>query len=103
MCIRDRRETPIVNFLGSHENSLEHDIVPNCYHFAASKLLVKSSRVPVVIEGVRVPLMLDTGAEVSILSTKFAQSLFPNKNFTIGAREVRVLGVQRCTFDRNSL
>jgi len=59
------RETPIVNFLGSHENSLEDDIVPNCYHFAASKLLVKSPRVPVVIEGVRVPLILDTGAEVT--------------------------------------
>ena len=40
---------------------------------------MKSPHIPVVIEGVRVPLMLDTGAEVSVLSTKFVQSLFPDE------------------------
>jgi len=33
-----------------------------------------------VIEGVRVPVIFDTGAEVSILSVKFVQSLFPGQD-----------------------
>jgi len=73
---------------------LEDDVIPNCYHFTSSKYLVKSPHIPVVIEGVRVPLMLDTGAEVSVLSTKFVQSLFPDENFAVGVRDVRVLGGQ---------
>ena len=69
-------------------------MIPNCYHFASSKYMMKSPHIPVVIEGVRVPLMLDTGAKVSVLSTKFAQSLIPYENFSIGGRDVRVLAGQ---------
>jgi len=38
--------------------------------------------------------VLDTGAEVSVLSTKFVQSLFSDENFAVGVRDVRVLGGQ---------
>ena len=65
------REVPVVNFLENEECMLEESEVPNCYRFASNQYFLKSTKIPVVIEGVRVPIMLDTGAEVSVLSTKF--------------------------------
>ena len=47
-----------------------------------------------MIEGVRVPIMLDTGAEVSVLSTKFVGDLFPDRDIPSVSRDVRVLGGQ---------
>jgi len=39
-----------------------------------------------------VPIILDTGAKVSILSTKFVQNLFPGEDLTTSSREVCNLG-----------
>jgi len=47
------------------------------FHSGANPQFVRSPKIPIVIEGVRVPIILDTGAEVSILNTKFVQSFFP--------------------------
>ena len=38
--------------------------------------------------------MLDTAAEVSVLSTEFVQRLFPGQDISMGKREVRALGGQ---------
>jgi len=86
------RATPVVNFLESHECTLEESEIPTCYHYGANPQFVRSPKIPIVVEGVRVPIILDTGAEVSILNTKFVQSLFPGRNLSTSSREVRNLG-----------
>jgi len=47
---------------------------------------------PVIIEGVRVPMLLDTGAEVTILSSDFLNRLCPGQEFPDRGRTVRSLG-----------
>jgi len=71
------RAAPIVNFLESHKCTLEESEIPHCYHYGANPQFVRSPKIPIVVEGVCFPIILDTGAEVSILNTKFVQSLFP--------------------------
>jgi len=86
------RETPVVNCLESHECTLEESEIPNCYHYGANPQFVRSPKIPIVIKGVWVPIILDTGAEVSILNTKFVQSLFPGQDLSTNSREVHNLG-----------
>ena len=88
------RNIPVVGFLENTECTLEYSDIPNCYHFGANDSVVRSPKIPVVIEGVRVPMILDTGAEVSILSTKFMRDLFAvsDHGFPVKSREVRSLG-----------
>jgi len=62
------------------ECTLEESDIPNCYHYGADPQFIRSPKIPIVIEGVRVPVIFDTGAEVSILSVKFVQSLFPGQD-----------------------
>jgi len=69
------RKHPVVGFLENTECTLEESDIPNCYHFGTNASFVRSPKIPVVVEGVRVPMIIDTGAEVSILSTKFMQDL----------------------------
>jgi len=49
-------------------------------------------KIPVAIQGVRVPILLDTGAEISILSTRFVQDLFLNVELSPRFCTVRNLG-----------
>ena len=86
------RTLPVVGFLENTECTLEESDIPNCYHFGANASFVRSPKIPVVVEGVRVPMIIDTGAEVSILSTKFLQDLFSNHELPLQSREVRSLG-----------
>ena len=44
-----------------------------------------------MIEGVRVQIILDTGTEVSVLRTKFLQSLFPCQDLSKNSCEVCTL------------
>jgi len=53
---------------------------------------LRSPKIPVVIQGVRVPILLDTGAEISIVSTQFVQNLFPTVELSPSFRAVRNLG-----------
>ena len=55
-------------------------------------MFIRSPKNTIFTQGVRVPVILDTGAEVSILSTKLNQSLFPDKDLTTSSREVHNLG-----------
>jgi len=86
------RNLPVVGFLENTECTLEESDIPNCYHFGANTNFVRSPKIPVVVEGVRVPMIIDTGAEVSILSTKFMQDLFSGHELPLQSREVRSLG-----------
>ena len=59
------RGQPIVNFLNSADFPPIEDCIPNCYPLGDATDFVRSPWVPVIIEGVRVPMLLDTGAEVT--------------------------------------
>jgi len=75
------RDTHVVNFLENSECTLEELQIPNCYDQRANPQFIRSPKIPIVIEGVGVPIILDTSDEVSILlNTKFVQSLFPGKD-----------------------
>jgi len=56
-----------VNFLENSEISEQFPNVPTVFHFGNSRSYVKSPKIPAEIEGIRVSMVLDTGAEVSIL------------------------------------
>ena len=88
------RNIPVVGFLENTECTLEYSDIPNCYHFGANDSVVRSPKIPVIVEGVRVPMIIDTGAEVSILSTKFMRDLFTvsEHELPVQSREVRSLG-----------
>ena len=94
------RDYPFVNFLEVDEDSLEYSSIPNCFHFASSKIIVKSPKIPVIVEGIRVPMILDTGAEISALPLSFFDTLFPGqappesviRAFGFGGSTVRMRG-----------
>jgi len=70
------RLNPIVNFLDSSEGILEPSRIPHCFQYRPDCQPLKSPKIPVVIQGVRVPIIIDTGTEISILSSEFVASLF---------------------------
>jgi len=53
------------------------DDVPNCFHFRDETVFARSLRIRVTVEGVRVPMLLDTGAEVTIVSSSFFTAFVP--------------------------
>ena len=56
------KDTPVVNFLENTECTLEESEIRNCYHYVANPQFVRSSKITIVIEGIGVPIILDTGA-----------------------------------------
>jgi len=68
------RLNPVVNFLDSSEGILEPSRILHCYQCRPDNNFLRSLRIPVVIEGVRVPIIIDKGAEISILSSEFIAS-----------------------------
>ena len=85
------RGQPVVNFLDIAECPFV-DNIPNCFPLGDDLVFARSPWVPVIIEGVHVPMLLDTGAEVTILSTNFLHRLFPRQEFPDRGRIVRSLG-----------
>ena len=85
------RTVPVVLFLERHECILTEDNTVNCFHFGANSDYAKSPEIPAVINGIRVPMVLDTGAEVTIVSTKFMKALFPDRDLRVRSRRVRFL------------
>jgi len=86
------RLNPIVNLLDSSEGILEPSSIPHCFQYRPDHQLLRSPKIPVVIQGVRVPIIIDTGAEISILSSEFAASLFPDDDLSTNTQAVRNLG-----------
>ena len=82
---------PVVNFLDSAECPSDDDM-PNCFPLGNNLVYARSPRIPVIVEGVRVPMLLDTGAEVTILSSDFLHRLFPGQDLPDQGRSVRSLG-----------
>ena len=72
-----------MNFLDSAECPFDDD-VPNCFRFGLCPV--------VIIEGVRLTMLLDIGAEVMILSSDLLHRLFPGQDFPDKGRSIRSLG-----------
>jgi len=72
----------VVKYLVEKECVLEESTIPKCYHFCPHQDYIRSPKIPVIIEGVRVPMILDTGDEVSLITTKFPQNLFPDRDLS---------------------
>jgi len=85
-----KKDRPVVNFLDIAECPFV-DYIPNCFPLGDDMVLARSPWVPVTVEGVRVPMLLDTGAEVTILSTNFLHRLFPGQKFQRPGKEREVL------------
>jgi len=113
--IMAEREQPVVKFLEVDEDSLTPSAIPHCFHFASSKIIVKSPKIPVIVEGVRVPMIIDTGAEISALPLSFYDTLFPGQTppdsiiraFGFGGSTVRMRGpvalsVEVCAVTRST-
>jgi len=81
-----------VNFLDSAYCPPTDDYIPNCYPLGDATNFVRSPWVPVTIEGVRIPMLLDTRAEVTILSSDFLNRLCPGQEFPDRGRTVGSLG-----------
>jgi len=82
----------VVNFLDSSEGILEPSSILHCYQCRPDNYFLRLPRIPVVIKGVRVPIIIDTGAEISILSSEFVASLFPDVDLSSNTQAVSNMG-----------
>jgi len=71
---------------------LEPYSIPHCFQYRPDYHFLKSPKIPVIIQGVQVPIIIDTGAEISILSSGFVNSLFPDGELSTNTRVVRNIG-----------
>jgi len=69
---------PFVRFLGESECIVPDCHIPNCFHFGLNSTSVKSPRIPVMIGGIKIPMVIDTGAEVSLLSAEAMNKIYPH-------------------------
>jgi len=54
------RGLPVVNFLDGSDDSSDNVDIPGCFHLGTGAVFARSPRIPMVVEGVRVPMLLDT-------------------------------------------
>jgi len=88
----------MINFLESAEYPFDDDDMLNCFGNDAAS--ARSPWIPVVVELVRVPMFLDTEAEVTILSSSFLQRLFPGRQLPSQGGRVRSLGGKHIAIKR---
>jgi len=87
-----------VDFLDGYVNEEDDGNLPICFHFQnENKFLPDPPKIPVRVKGIRVPMLVDTGAEVTIVSTAFVRHLFPDAPLPSHGREVRSLAGTRTT------
>jgi len=85
-------QAPFVRFLGEPVKAVLRCDIPNCYHFGLSNRAVKSPRIPVILEGREIPMVIDTGAEVSLLSMDVVSRLCPAGISSFDKKQVTSLG-----------
>jgi len=65
--------------------------LPHCFHFGTAGKGIRSPRIPIRIDGIVIPVVVDTGAEVSMLSDDAMIKLFPNGYWASNNRKVKSL------------
>jgi len=66
--------------------------LPNCYHFGLNGTTIRSPNIPILVDGIVIPVVIDTGAEVSMLSDEAMRLLFPEGYWARHNRKVKSLG-----------
>jgi len=77
---------PVVKFVD------EHSDIPFCREVTHVLTKAKSPCIPVVIEDRCVPVLLDTGADVSAVSAQFVHDLMPERVDNLGQMQVCTIG-----------
>jgi len=67
-------------------------LLPYCYHFGMNGTTIRSPKIPILVDGITIPVVIDTGAEVSMLSDKAMRQLFPEGYWACQNRKVKSLG-----------
>jgi len=65
---------------------------PYCYHFGLNGTTIRSPKIPILVDGIVIPVVVDTGAEVSMLSDEAMRQLFPEGYWACQNRKVKSLG-----------
>jgi len=65
---------------------------PYCYHFGLNGMTIRSPKIPILVDGIVIPVVIDTGAEVSMLSDEAMRHVFPEGYWACQNRKVKSLG-----------
>jgi len=84
-------ESSFVRFLTDNSPLESDSLLPHCFHFGTTGKKIKSPRIPILVNGIVVPVVVDTGAEVSMLSDGAIQKLFPDGYWASNDRRVKSL------------
>jgi len=85
-------DLPFVRFR-TDNMSLESTMqLPYCYHFGLNGTTIRSPKIPILVDGIVIPVVIDTGAEVSMLSDEAMRLLFPEGYWACHNRKVKSLG-----------
>jgi len=71
-------ESSFFRFLTDNSPLESNSLLPHCFYFGTAGKGIRSPRIPILVDGIVVPVVVDTGAEVSMLSDDAMQKLFPN-------------------------
>ena len=77
---------PVVKFVDKDSD------IPFCCEVIRVLTKAKSPCIPMVIEDRCVPVLLDTGADVSTVSAQFVHDLMPDRVDNLGQMQVRTIG-----------
>ena len=84
-------ESPFVHFLTNNDLLESNFQSPYCFHFGTAGKGIRSPRIPILVDGIVIPVVVDTGAEVSMLSDDAMTKLFPNGYWASNNRKVKSL------------
>jgi len=66
--------------------------LPYCFNFGIAGMFVHSPKIPISVNGITIPMVIDTGAEVSMLGDEAMLQLFPEGYWAQNNRQVQSLG-----------
>jgi len=84
-------ESPFIHFLTDNRPLESNFQSPNCFHFGTAGKGIRSPRIPILVDGIVIPVVVDTGAEVSMLSDDAMIKLFPNGYLASNNHKVKSL------------
>ena len=82
---------PFINFLTNNTRVESNFQLPYCFHFGITGMFVRSSKIPISGNGITIPMVIDTGAKVSMLSDEAMLQLFPEGYWAQNNRQVQSL------------
>jgi len=80
---------PFVHFCTDNTPLESATRLPYCYHFGINGTTIKSPKIPILVDGITIPVVIDTGADVSMLSDEAMRLLFPEGYWACHNRKVK--------------